>query len=66
MGSGTGIVPRDIPFNRPALIGREVSYLRVAIRRGQLSGDGHFTARCNALIAERNPNWQDMTAHIPV
>jgi dTDP-4-amino-4,6-dideoxygalactose transaminase len=42
----------DIPFNRPTLIGKEVTYLREAIRRGQLSGDGYFTARCNARIAE--------------
>lgn len=40
----------DIPFNKPALIGKEVSYLREAIRRGQLSGDGHFTRLCNERI----------------
>lgn len=42
----------DIPFNRPTLIGKEVSYLRDAIRRGQLSGDGYYTALCNARIVE--------------
>jgi dTDP-4-amino-4,6-dideoxygalactose transaminase len=41
-----------IPFNRPSLVGREIAYLREAIKMGQLSGDGHFTRRCNALIAE--------------
>lgn len=40
----------DIPFNRPALAGREIQYIREAIRRGQLSGDGHFTRLCNARI----------------
>ncbi len=42
----------DVPFNRPTLIGKEVSYLREAIRRGQLSGDGYFTEHCNARIVE--------------
>lgn len=40
----------DIAFNRPALVGREIQYIREAIRRGQLSGDGHFTRLCNARI----------------
>lgn len=42
----------EIPFNRPTLIGKEVSYLREAIRRGQLSGDGYFTSRCSERIVE--------------
>lgn len=42
----------DIPFNRPTLIGKEISYLREAIRRGQLSGDGHFTRLCNERIVQ--------------
>jgi len=42
----------NIPFSKPTLIGKEVTYLREAIRRGQLSGDGYFTGRCNKLIAE--------------
>jgi dTDP-4-amino-4,6-dideoxygalactose transaminase len=41
-----------IPFNRPALVGKEITYLREAIRRGQLSGDGHFTSRCNDLLMQ--------------
>lgn len=40
----------DIPFNRPSLIGNEVKYIRDAIRRGQLSGDGYYTKKCNELI----------------
>ena len=41
-----------IPFNRPSLVGKEIDYLREAIDRGQLSGDGHFTRLCNAKILE--------------
>ena len=39
-----------VPFNKPTLIGNEIAYIREAIERGQLSGDGHFTARCQTLI----------------
>lgn len=52
-----------IPFNRPTLISREVSYLRDAIRRGQLSGDGYFTAQCSALIAKRTGAQQALLTH---
>lgn len=38
------------PFNRPALVGQELDYIRDAISRGQLSGDGHFTRLCHAAI----------------
>lgn len=39
------------PFNRPAFVGHELDYIRDAISRGQLSGDGHYTRLCNASIA---------------
>ncbi len=41
---------QDIPFNQPSLVGNEITYLKEAIERGQLSGDGYFTKRCNKLI----------------
>jgi len=44
---------RSIPFNRPSLVGSELAHIEDAIARGQLSGDGHFTHLCNAIIAER-------------
>ena len=34
-----------IPFNRPELTGRELDYVRDAIARGHLSGDGVYTRR---------------------
>ena len=42
--------PTDIPFNRPSLVGREISYLEDAIHRGQLSGDGYYTKKCNDVL----------------
>ena len=41
-----------IPFNVPHLTGRELSHIREAQRRRQLSGDGFFTRRCQAWIEE--------------
>jgi len=42
-----------IPFNRPALSGRELEYIREAVRLGQLSGDGAFTKRASAWLEEK-------------
>ena len=39
-----------IPFNRPSIVGDEIDFMRDSIRRGQLSGDGHYTKQCNAAI----------------
>jgi len=41
----------DIPFNRPALVGDELRYMREAIAAGRISGDGQFSRRCHALLA---------------
>lgn len=57
--------PRDasIPFNRPSLVGRELDNIVEAIRRGQLSGDGHFTAECNATIARLTGSASALLTH---
>lgn len=39
-----------IPFNRPALTGREFEYTAEAIRSGHASGDGPYTQRCQTLL----------------
>lgn len=53
----------NIPFNKPSLIGNEISYLREAIQRGQLSGDGHFTEKCNELIVELTSSKKALLTH---
>lgn len=40
----------DIPFNRPALTGKELTYIAEAVGRGHISGDGHFTKQCHRLL----------------
>jgi dTDP-4-amino-4,6-dideoxygalactose transaminase len=39
-----------IPFNKPAIVGDELRYIREAVESGHLSGDGSFTRRCSALL----------------
>jgi len=39
-----------IPFNRPALLGEEVDYLRAAIETRKLCGDGMFTKKCQEWL----------------
>jgi dTDP-4-amino-4,6-dideoxygalactose transaminase len=41
-----------IPFNRPAVTGAEIDYIQEAIHNGRLSGNGPFTHRAEAMLAE--------------
>lgn len=43
----------SVPFNKPSLVGNEIKYIRDAVRRGQLAGDGSYTERCCALLKEQ-------------
>lgn len=52
-----------IPFNQPSLIGNEISYLRDAIRRAQLSGDGYYTKQCNAAIEKITDSEKALITH---
>ena len=42
----------DIPFNRACFEGNELAYIREAIERGHISGDGLFTERCAAFLED--------------
>jgi len=39
-----------IPFNRSAVIGRELDYITEALKIGQIAGDQSFTQRCQRLL----------------
>src|SRR5688572_2521381 len=41
-----------IPFNRPALLGREMQYIAQAVLHGHAAGDGPYTRRCQTLLEE--------------
>ncbi len=53
----------SVPFNRPSLVGNEIPYLREAIAKGQLSGDGHFTRLCNHRIEELTGGGKALLTH---
>ena len=40
-----------IPFNRPYVCGMEFTYIRQAIEEGHISGNGPFSKRCEAMLA---------------
>ncbi len=42
----------EIPFNRTSLLGSEIEYTRQAIQQEHISGNGPFTKKCEALLAE--------------
>lgn len=52
-----------IPLNRPSLVGNEMNYILDAVQRGQLSGDGYYTQRCNALIEELTQSPKALVTH---
>jgi len=41
-----------IPFNRPCTTGSEGRYMTEAIERGHVSGDGHFSRQCHAVLEQ--------------
>jgi len=43
---------REITFNRPVIVGRELDYIREAVEAMHTAGDGPFTRRCAALLRD--------------
>ncbi len=52
-----------IPYNQSYVSGRELEYLKQAIESRQLSGDGPFTQRCQALLRALLPAHQSLLTH---
>jgi dTDP-4-amino-4,6-dideoxygalactose transaminase len=52
-----------IPFNRPFLSGRELSYISEAHLAGQLAGDGLFTNRCQHWLEALGSNSTALLTH---
>jgi dTDP-4-amino-4,6-dideoxygalactose transaminase len=46
-------VPETIPYGKPFIAGRELEYIAHAVFLGHLSGDGHFTERCQRWLVEQ-------------
>lgn len=41
-----------IPFNKPAIVGAELDYLKQSIESGRTAGDNDFTKKCSCLLEE--------------
>ena len=54
---------KKIPFNKPALAGKEIKYIRDAVKRGQLSGDGFYTFECQKLIEQITSSPKALLTH---
>ena len=42
-----------IPFNRPYIVGKELTYISEAVSNGHISGDGPFTKKCQVLMEKK-------------
>lgn len=42
-----------IPFNRPLLTGKELTYIEQAVSYGKISGDGYFTNLCEQFFEKK-------------
>src|SRR6478752_9446034 len=43
----------NIPFNKPFLTGKELTYIQDAVRSGKISGDGMFTKKSHQFFESR-------------
>ena len=43
----------NIPFNKPYLTGKELDYIKEAVSRGKISGNGYYTRKCHEFFQER-------------
>ena len=43
----------NIPFNKPFLIGQELSYVEQAVKSGHIAGNGAFTKKCQNFLQEK-------------
>ena len=42
-----------IPFNKPYLTGKELTYIEDAVKRGKISGNGYYTKLCQKFFEEK-------------
>jgi dTDP-4-amino-4,6-dideoxygalactose transaminase len=48
-----GVTAMRIPFNKPCIVGQELSYVAQAIALGNIGADGVFTQKCSRLLERR-------------
>ena len=52
-----------IPFNRPYVVGTELSHIAAAQANGHLSGDGPFTRRCHSWLEQHASGSKALLTH---
>ena len=45
--------PPTIPFNKPFVVGNELTYIARAVRNGNLGADGEYTRSCSRFLEDR-------------
>ena len=53
----------SIPFNKPCMTGRELSYIAQAHANGHLAGNGLFTKKCHAWLEARTGAQRALLTH---
>jgi dTDP-4-amino-4,6-dideoxygalactose transaminase len=53
----------SIPFNKPYMTGRELTYIAQAHQNGHLAGDGMFTKKCHAWLEARTGTHKALLTH---
>ena len=43
----------NIPFNKPYLAGKELDYIKDAVNRGKISGNGYYTNKCQEFFQQK-------------
>jgi len=43
----------NIPFNKPYLSGKEIDYIKDAVSRGKISGNGYYTQQCQDFFINK-------------
>jgi dTDP-4-amino-4,6-dideoxygalactose transaminase len=54
---------KEIPFNRPFVVGTELTYVRQAAEGSGLSSGGPFTARCEGWLADNTGAGRALLSH---
>ena len=52
-----------LPYNKPFIAGKELSYISQAVLNGHLSGDGPYTKQCHQWLQERLGTRRAMLTH---
>ncbi len=54
---------REIPFNRPFIVGKELTYISEAVAGGHLAGNGRFTKLCQEWLERTTGSRKAMLTH---